>query len=64
MRLVDGNGVDIPGAEIVLPVVEHQALGRGVEQAVFPLVQSAQAGPGLGGTEGGIHKCRGHAGGL
>ncbi len=49
--LVDGKRGNAPGAEIFLPVVEHEALGSGVEQAVFAIVQAAQPGSGFGGAE-------------
>ncbi len=32
MGFVDGEGGDVPGAEVFLPVVEHEALGGGVEE--------------------------------
>ena len=44
VRLVNREGGDVPGAEVLLPVVEHQPLGSGVEQAELSLVQPAQAG--------------------
>ena len=58
MRLVDRKGTHIPIAEIFLPVVEHEALGRGVEQAELPLVQPAQSGFAVRDLERRIQKCR------
>ena len=38
MGFVNGHGSDIPGAEVFLPVVEHEALWCRVEELVATLV--------------------------
>jgi|GEM_PF-6395577 len=40
--LVDGDGGEVPRLQVLLPVVEHQALGRHVEEAELAAVESAQ----------------------
>ena len=64
MRLVDGQGGDVPRLQVLLPVVEHQALGGDVEQSKLAAVQAAQSGARLVGIEGGIQVGGGDPGGL
>ena len=64
MRFVDCQRGHIPRAKIVLPIIEHQALGRRVEQAKFAAVQAAKTGSGFDGVQCGIKEGRSDAGGL
>jgi hypothetical protein len=48
----------------VLPIIEHQALGRRVEQPKFTAVQAAKTGSGFDGVQCGIQEGRSDAGGL
>ena len=56
--------VDVPAFQIVEETGEHQPLGRDVEQAVFAVVQSAQARAGFFRGERRIEECGGDAAGL
>jgi large exoprotein involved in heme utilization and adhesion len=64
VRLVDGEGGDVPRLQVGGPVVEHQTLRGDVEHPPFAAVQSAQAGARLVGVEGGVQVGGGDAGGL
>ena len=63
VRLVDGQATDFPAFEVLLPALEHEPLGRGVEELVFALVQAAQAAPGFVGVEARVEKRGRHAAG-
>ena len=43
MRFVDRQANDVPFFQILIPAVEHQAFGSGVEQFEFSAVQATQA---------------------
>ena len=58
--LVDRDRADIPSTQIFLPMIEHEALRRGVEKPVAALVQTCQARFGFFDAERGIQKCRLH----
>ena len=45
MRLVHGDEADVPALQIFEKTGQHQPLRRGVEQAIFAVVQTAQALP-------------------
>ena len=45
MRLVHGDEPDVPALQIFEKAGQHQPLRRGVEQAIFAVVQTAQALP-------------------
>jgi hypothetical protein len=61
---IDGQTSDVPGAEVFLPVIEHEALRSDVEQAVFAAVEAGEAGAGGGRIEGGIQEGGGDTGSL
>ncbi len=63
MRFVDGQLGDVPGAEVLDKAGEHEALGGGVEEAVFAPVQAAEAGARFVAIEGGIEEGGRDAGG-
>ena len=58
--LVNGDRGDVPSAEIFLPVVEHEALRRCVEELVAALVQPCEARFRFLHAKRGIQKCRLH----
>ena len=64
MRLVDCDRRDIPGLQVLLPVVQHQPLRRDVEQPPLAAVQSGQARARLRPRQAGVEIRRGHAGRL
>ena len=64
MGLVNGDEPDLPALQIGDHAREHQALGRGVEQTVFPLMQAAQPPPGFLRGQRGIQERGRHPGGL
>ena len=64
VRFVNRQRGHVPRTQIVLPIIEHQALGRRVEQADFAVVQAAKTGSGFDGVQRGIKKGRSDAGGL
>ena len=54
VRLVDGDRLHVPGLQIFLPVIEHETLGRGVEQPPFAAVQAGEPRASLLGAERGV----------
>ena len=63
VRLINGEEVHAPTFEIGEHPREHEAFGRGVEEAELAVVQAAQAGASLVGVEGGIQERRRDAAG-
>ena len=61
VSLINRDRRQIPGAEIFLPMIKHEALWRCVEKPVAALVQTGKAGFGLFDAERGIQKSRLHA---
>ena len=64
MGFVDGDGGDVPGFQVLLPVIEHEALGGDVEETPFVAVEAGETRAGLGGRKRGVEKGCGDAGGL
>ena len=64
VSLVDREARHVPVFKILVPALEHEPLGRGVEQLVLAPVQAAQACAGLTRVERGIQEGRRHAAGL
>ena len=61
VRLVDRKRGDVPFFQVLVPTLEHEPFGRGVEQAILAAVQAAEPRACLGSVERGIEKRRRHA---